>query len=106
MDCGSGRPARIDSLLARHPFRSSGADSAANMSGNVTHSDSKRWNELRRLTPARVALGRAGGSVPTAELLNFQLAHARARDAVHAEFDPARLEREINGLGLETMQVI
>jgi ethanolamine ammonia-lyase small subunit len=57
------------------------------------------------MTPARVALGRAGGSVPTSELLKFQLAHARARDAVHAEFDPARFEGEINGLGLEIVQL-
>jgi ethanolamine ammonia-lyase small subunit len=61
------------------------------------------WRALRRFTPAHVGLGRAGVSVPTSTQLAFQLAHARARDAVHDPLDVPRVRAELGALGLETL---
>jgi ethanolamine ammonia-lyase small subunit len=61
--------------------------------------------DLRALTPARVALGRAGMSLPTSALLGFTLDHARARDAVHAAFDAQALIAQLAGLGLAASEV-
>ncbi|QPF89643.1 ethanolamine ammonia-lyase subunit EutC [Bradyrhizobium commune] len=61
--------------------------------------------DLRSFTPARVALGRSGASLPTKPLLDFTLDHARARDAVHAAFEAPRLAAELDALGLAVTEV-
>jgi ethanolamine ammonia-lyase small subunit len=56
------------------------------------------WAVLRRHTSARIGLGRAGDSVPTARLLEFEAAHAAARDAVHTPIDRAAVQAQLDGL--------
>jgi ethanolamine ammonia-lyase small subunit len=63
------------------------------------------WLALRRATPARIALGRSGTALPTAAQLDFQLAHARARDAVHAALDAERILAELTERGLQAVRL-
>ncbi len=61
------------------------------------------WLQLRRLTPARIALGRTGTSLPTSAQLDFQFAHAQARDAVHLPFDHAGLSAQLSERGCKSL---
>jgi ethanolamine ammonia-lyase small subunit len=76
---------------------------------SATHSpsaeDEPLWPSLRRLTAARIGLKRTGASLATEPLLDFKLAHARARDAVHEALDEARLSVEVATFGLAVLTV-
>lgn len=61
------------------------------------------WNALRQFTNARIALGRAGNSLPTAPLLAFNLSHAQARDAVHHPLDAEALHEQVRALNFTTL---
>ncbi|HWV82277.1 MAG TPA: ethanolamine ammonia-lyase subunit EutC [Hyphomicrobiaceae bacterium] len=58
------------------------------------------WRRLTELTPARIALGRTGSGLPTRASMKFALAHAQARDAVHAPLDAAEIAAGLTSLGL------
>ena len=63
------------------------------------------WRPLRTFTGARIALGRAGSSLPTRAHLDFQLAHARARDAVNVPLNADGLESDLRAIGLDALHL-
>lgn len=63
------------------------------------------WHTLRQFTQARIAQGRSGCGITTAALLEFQLAHAAARDAVLAEWDARATEETLRLAGLPTLRL-
>jgi ethanolamine ammonia-lyase small subunit len=63
------------------------------------------WPALRRHTPARIGLPRSGVSQATSAQLAFQLAHARARDAVHQALDRGALAQSLQPLGLPCVEL-
>lgn len=53
------------------------------------------WARLRAATSARIGLGRSGDAMPMNAVLEFQHAHAKARDAVHLPLDLDAIEQEL-----------
>jgi len=62
--------------------------------------ESDPFARLRKATPARIGLGRCGNGLPTRALLEFQLAHAQARDAVHETFSPESVSAQLGAAQL------
>lgn len=73
-------------------------DNTHKNNGNVVHNP---WRDLRRFTDARIGLGRAGISLPTNEMLAFQLSHAQARDAVNFPLDINAITEQLSQLSAE-----
>ena len=71
--------------------------------GNIIRLDP--WQRFRRFTPARIALGSVGSSLPTAESLRLGLAQAEARDAVYLPLDVAALEKSLQAMPYRTLRV-
>jgi ethanolamine ammonia-lyase small subunit len=67
--------------------------------------DKEIWTELRKLTAARIGLARSGAALSTKPLLDFRLAHARARDAVYETLDETRLVAGLKNFGLPVVSV-
>lgn len=63
------------------------------------------WRKLAALTPARIGIGRTGSGLGTRQTLGFALAHAQARDAVHAELDVPALAAALATLGVSALPV-
>ncbi|WP_295674343.1 ethanolamine ammonia-lyase subunit EutC [uncultured Mucilaginibacter sp.] len=60
---------------------------------------------LKEFTAARIAIGRAGTSIPMKETLQFKLAHAHARDAVYSVLDVEGLVSSLKTLNLPLLHL-
>jgi ethanolamine ammonia-lyase small subunit len=66
-------------------------------------SDRDDWHALTAFTPARVALGRTGNGLPIRRVLEFELAHAQARDAVLRPFHPQAVADALDRHGTQLL---
>src|SRR6185312_16909616 len=101
---GGGRPGRRGGAADRAVAAASAAGGRAG--GRMSEPANRdAWQALADLTPARVALGRVGVSLPTREVLSLALDHARARDAVQRPLDAAAVAAAVRALGVATVAV-
>jgi ethanolamine ammonia-lyase small subunit len=81
--------------VRRQANRAGGKPEIADAAEDLTGADISPsvFERLRRATPARLGIGRAGPRYPTAALLSFRADHARAVDAVRNELPAAWASR-------------
>ncbi|MBD1392146.1 ethanolamine ammonia-lyase subunit EutC [Mucilaginibacter glaciei] len=60
---------------------------------------------LKEFTPARIAIGSTGNSIPTKQSLEFKLAHAHARDAVYSAMNNELLIDDLQQFKLPITQL-
>ncbi|MBR9911695.1 MAG: ethanolamine ammonia-lyase subunit EutC [Gammaproteobacteria bacterium] len=84
-----------DSQSGSRAPEKAGSVNSHQSNGNVVDNP---WRHLREFTNARIGLGRAGVSLPTKEMLAFQLSHAQARDAVHVPLDVDALCQQLQAV--------
>jgi ethanolamine ammonia-lyase small subunit len=61
--------------------------------------------ELKAFTPARIALGATGTSIPSMAALDFAWAHAAAKDALNTVIDYGQLAAELEAYFCSTVQL-
>jgi ethanolamine ammonia-lyase small subunit len=64
------------------------------------------WDRLRLTTQSRIGLGRAGNALPTTRVLEFNVAHAAARDAVHIPLDVPAFAARVAAVGIGDPAVV
>jgi ethanolamine ammonia-lyase small subunit len=109
----SSQPEQSDELSSRpDPERSEGEAERSALSATSASEQSPQaeyiphpLTQLRQFTAARIALGRTGSSLPTKELLEFNIDHAIARDAVHAPLDAQTITRQLTAHRLQCIEV-
>ncbi len=84
----------VDNMAKPNQTRNDASTEVAD--NHLTEND---WAGLKRYTDARIALGRAGTSLPTQAMLSFQMDHANARDAVHLPLEVDRLSAALKEKG-------
>ena len=73
------------------------------MEENETIIQEDNWSFLKNFTKARIALGNVGGALPLNEVLDFRLAHAKAKDAIFSELAVNELSEALANLGVSPM---